>query len=89
MNKIDPNKESGCFLTLISYNWEVAVFKLYDLLQVLMKPIETVSMLEVKMPNNCMMERELGIVYKAVQDPKSKGVIKVPTNKQADYKRDI
>lgn len=91
MNKIDPKKESSCFLTLISYNWGAAIFKLYDLLQFLMKPVETVSMLEVKTPNNCRMERELGIVCKAAQDPKSKGVIKVPTNKHkpVDYKRDI
>lgn len=57
-----------------------------------MKPRETVCTLEVKIPNNCMMERELWIICKAVQDPKSKGVIKVPIKKpkQADYKlRDI
>lgn len=39
-----------------------------------------------------MMERELWIICKAVQDPKSKGVIKAPIKepKQADYKqRDI
>lgn len=36
-----------------------------------------------------MMEREFWIICKAVQDPKSKGVIKAPIKeaKQADYKQ--
>lgn len=41
------------------------------------------------MPNNCEMERKLQNVCKAVQDPKSKGVTKVPIRKpkQPYYKQ--